>query len=452
MLGIIKKYIPNAPRPLGDCLARIPYAYRLGYGVDYRRAQNILEQFDSLSNEERRRYIFDRIYRLISFAIENVPFYRRFYAERGFSISQLRSFNDIDKIPIVTKELLQTISLETRSSNRRGRVISHTGGSTGEPFKFYSDPRQIGNEWAHIHRIWRRLGFRQDSLLLTVALEPKKSPVYYDALRHALVLNLHYPREVVVNNFLEIRPKYRQVWFYRGTPSAWAEILSYCELKAPAFLEQLETSFQGSFLASEFPFPHFRNLIERVTKRPSISWYGLSERVFLAWEKSEPYLYEPMHSYGYCETTVAEDGLERLVGTAYWNYSSPFIRYQVDDIVQSVERYDGILCSFKITDGRAGDYIVDKNGQKLSITHLNLSCRESTWRIARCIQVEQTKPGKITLWITPRIPTNIAEVETAFGFDSLNFDCNYKLIERPFLSSSGKVLLRIRPDKSPEQR
>ncbi|MBQ9873839.1 MAG: hypothetical protein IJM30_05200 [Thermoguttaceae bacterium] len=443
MLAFIKRFAPEAPRFIGEVAARVPYEIRLGYGADYRNALKTIRQFEDSSSDFKRAFIFERIKTLVELAFYTVPFYRRFYVERGFSPEQLCSFDDIGKIPVVTKDLLQTVPLEERSAPRRGRVATFTGGSTGEPFKFYSDPRQIGNEWAHIHVIWKKLGYCQKSLLLSVALEPEKPRVFYDALRHSIVLNVHYPRNELIEAFLALPFKRRQVRFFRGYPSAWAEILAYGETSAPDFLIQLRRTLRGSLLASEYPFPHFREVVERTTQCPTISWYGLSERCVLAYEKTEDYLYEPMQSYGYCEALETSDGRVSLVGTAYWNSASPFIRYQIDDIIEPVEIRDGLLRSFRISEGRSGDYLVDKNGQKFSITHLNLSCRESTWEIVRCVQVEQTQPGKVTFWITPRREISIEQAKKAFDFDRLNLDCAFRFVDAPFLSRRGKTPLRI---------
>ena len=443
-LALIKRIAPNMPRAFGEIFAKIPFSIRPGCGFSFRRANDEMNQFSHFTPEQEKDYIFKRVYNLVAFALENVEFYRQYYAENHFDLRELRSFEDIRKIPIVSKKILQNYPLRERSSGKLRRSVAYTGGSTGEPFVFYSDHQQIGHEWAYMFHIWRKLGFRQDDLLLSLALEPKKSPVFYDALRHSLVLNIHYPYETLVKAFLNVPETKRRVVFFRGYPSAWSEFLCFCETKFPEVLVEIKKNLRGSFLASEFPLPVFRQTIERATDRPTISWYGHSERAILAWEKSKPYLYETEQAYGYCETVTDSDGFTSLVGTAYWNYAEPFIRYRVDDGVRVIESKNGILRSFEISDGRIGDYLIDKSGKKFSITHLNLSCRESTWAVARSVQVEQPEPGRIILWIAPRVPASTSELKKAFDFNDLNLDIEYKTVERPIVTSRGKVMLKIR--------
>ncbi len=444
LVGMIKRRVPKFPRFVGDALAKIPYSYRPGFALSYRAASARRRWFDETATlREKKDYIFQSTRRVVAHAIKNAPFYRRYYAEHGFSLDDLRTFDDIVRIPIVTKETLRDVPLEERSCRRRGRTETYTGGSTGEPFKFYSDPAQIGVEWAHMHYVWSRLGYRFGDLLLSVCFDPEEPPVFYDALRHSISLNVFYPRDRVVEAFLALPKRRRRVSFFRGYPSAIAELLDYCERHAPHATAELRETLQGSFLASEYPFPAHRRLIEGATRKPTISWYGLSERVLLAYERTRPFVYEPMHSYGYCEAVENASGFTTLVGTSYFNFASPLIRYRVDDGVVPLASEDGLLLSFEISEGRLGDYIVDKKGDRFSITHLNLSCREETWEVARCVQVEQREAGKIVLWVTPRRETSIEELRRVFAFDNLPLDCEYRIVERPFVSQRGKTLLKI---------
>ncbi|MBQ2851030.1 MAG: hypothetical protein IJE77_11160 [Thermoguttaceae bacterium] len=444
LVSCLKKTLTKTPFSIGAGLAKIPYSIRPGFGKDYRRAQATRRWFEEeASPEEKRDFIFQRVRRVAEIAAREVPFYRDFYAENGFDVAELRSFEDLGKIPIVTKALLQEYELEKRSRKIAGRSATFTGGSSGEPFLFYSDKRQIGNEWAHMHWIWGRLGFGQADLKLSVALEPEAPPIFYNGLRHEVVLNIYFSREILSAAFLNLPKRVRKIKYLRGYPSAFSEFLSFCETENPAVLDALRENLRGTFLASEFPSPIFRETIERTTGKPTISWYGHAERAILAPERRRAGLYEPFQSYGFCETVRDADGFESLVGTAYWNFASPLIRYRVDDGVKVIEKEDGILKSFEILEGRIGDFLVDKNGEKFSITHLNLSCRRETWELVRCVQVEQRSPGAAIFWVTPRRETTSEELEKAFDFQNLALDCEFRVVEKPFRTKIGKTPLKI---------
>ena len=444
LISNLKKTLTKTPFSIGASLSKIPYSARPGFGADYRQAREARRWFEETASlEEKRDFIFKKVRRIAEIAAREVPFYQDFYAEKGFNVADLRSFEDIERIPIVTKGVLREYDLEARSRKIPGRSATYTGGSTGEPFLFYSDKRQIGNEWAHMHQIWGKLGFRQSDLKLSVALESEAPPIFYNGLRHEVVLNIYFSREKLTEAFLNLPKKMRKIKYLRGYPSAFSEFLSFCETEKPAVIDAIREHLRGSFLASEFPSPVFRETIERTTGAPTISWYGHAERAILAGERRAPGLYEPFQSYGYCETTRDADGFESLVGTAYWNFASPLIRYRVDDGVKVVEKEDGILKSFEILQGRIGDFLVDKNGEKFSITHLNLSCRRETWELVRCVQVEQRLAGAAIFWVTPRRETSPEELARVFDFQNLALDCEFRIVEKPFRTKIGKTPLKI---------
>lgn len=65
------------------------------------------------------------------------PFYREFYTQHGVIDLKIKSFNDIEKIPIVNKKIMREYSLEKIITTKVSDNINihSTSGSTGEPFK-----------------------------------------------------------------------------------------------------------------------------------------------------------------------------------------------------------------------------------------------------------------------------------------------------------------------------
>src|SRR5690606_2531494 len=122
----------------------------------------------------------------------------------------------------------------------------------------------------------------------------------------------------------------------------------------------LSRNLKGVFFGSEYPHSHYRNIIEEVFDVKTISWYGHTERAILAYEKREKFKYDPFLSYGYTEAKKVDDENYELIGTSYYNFASPLIRYNTKDIISDVESDNGILRSFKVTKGREGEFVVDK--------------------------------------------------------------------------------------------
>jgi len=69
-------------------------------------------------------------------ARRDVPFYRELYASAGVDPDQLRTMDDLQRIPIVTKPMMRAAGLETVVSERLAppcRVTLHTSGTSGVP-------------------------------------------------------------------------------------------------------------------------------------------------------------------------------------------------------------------------------------------------------------------------------------------------------------------------------
>jgi phenylacetate-CoA ligase len=358
---------------------------------------------------------------------------------------EIHDFQDIAKLPILSKETLGSIPMEERSRLVTGQYITNTGGSSGSTLDFYITPSLIPIEWAHMHHIWAKLGYNQSMLKLTfTGRNLGDRPIIYDGLRHQYSINVY-------KGFADILPDLRksidknEFYYLHGYPSALAEFAANCEQLAPDVVEKLKLILRGVFLGSEFPAPLYRDRIESVFQVPTVSWYGHTERAILAWEKEEKYVYHPFQTYGYCEVIPnGETGGWRLIGTSYGNLASPFIRYDTGDDVEPVEIRDGLLVSFRIRSGRLGEFVSDRYGVKIPLTALVFGRHHRLFDIAKFIQVRQERDGEMTVIITLKetLPSGFIFAD---WFDSTGVDMNIKfeIVEKPILSAAGKVTLKV---------
>jgi glycosyltransferase involved in cell wall biosynthesis len=153
---------------VGKYIAKLNYKYRPGLMSSYKQAADAIFQFERTS-DDLKKIIFLRIKPLVEHAYKNIPFYREHYDSHGFKVASLNSFDDISNIPIVTKADFKKYDIEQYSFKQPGRCLSNTGGSSGKPFYFYISPKALGHEWAHIHFVWKHLGFDQSMLKLNFA-------------------------------------------------------------------------------------------------------------------------------------------------------------------------------------------------------------------------------------------------------------------------------------------
>jgi phenylacetate-CoA ligase len=193
--------------------------------------------------------------------------------------------------------------------------------------------------------------------------------------------------------------------------------------------------------ASEYPSPRFRDYIEEMLTNNTISWYGHTEGVVLAGELLNKFEYIPFLSYGYAEAVKTGDHYH-LAGTSLFNIAAPFIRYDTEDLIKPVFTDNGMLASFEITEGRLGEFVIDKNGRNISLTALIFGRHHKLFDLVNFIQVKQTSPGKITVYYSNA--STIEEPAKLFDSGNLDIDLQFQQINEPLKTSLGKIPLLIK--------
>lgn len=439
----LKDNLRNIPPGVGRVINYIPYSIRPGLGKIYRKRTNEITKFEFYSLDEKKLFVLERIKRLVSHAYENVPFYHDHYNKSGFRPGDLNKFEDIKEIPLVDKSILTEWEIEKRSAERPGRYIVNTGGSSGTPFSFYIEPGSMGHEWAHMHRIWGKLGYVPSDLkLLFGGRSDLKQSVEYDVLRNHFALNIYADYIKVAKKLKPLLRKY-QIKYLHGYPSSIYDFALYCQNEAPELQALLTKQLKGVFFGSEYPHAHYRETIEAVFGVDTVSWYGHTERAVLAYERAEKFTYEPFPTYGFAEALKIDEENYHLVATSYYNYASPLIRYNTNDIISDPISEAGILKSFKITKGREGEYILDRQNKKINLTGLIFGRHHEIFNYSKFIQVKQPKPGKIEVHF---VSDTLSEEKATEFFDQKSLDLEIIFVKRdePVRTTAGKINLLIK--------
>ena len=91
-----------------------------------------LERSQYLSEEELNHLQLDRLRVILAHAYNNCPFYRKRFDQVGFAPDSVNDVSDIRKIPLLTKEDIQTHlgELLARNIPQTELLSDRTGGST----------------------------------------------------------------------------------------------------------------------------------------------------------------------------------------------------------------------------------------------------------------------------------------------------------------------------------
>jgi phenylacetate-CoA ligase len=133
----------------------------------------------------------------------------------------------------------------------------------------------------------------------------------------------------------------------------------------------------------------------------------------------------------------------KLICTSLHNRIHPFIRYDTGDLIEPISHQRGSL-AFRISEGRVGDFVIDRSGLKVSLTAIIFGRHHVAFKRLKHLQVRQNVPGQITLLVVPRTSdTNIVKLRQSFDFSGLNFDWEIEIIGAPVRTPAGKIQLKV---------
>lgn len=438
----LKNNLKNIPPSVGVLINKLTYDYRPGISSIYRKRKKEIVQFNLASSLEKESFIFDRMKFIVLYAYENIKFYKEYYDQCKFDPKVLKSFSDLKLIPITSKEILRKYEITERSKPINGSYKVNTGGTSGTPFSLLVLPDSMGHEWAHMHTIWSQLGYKQSDLKIVFGGRSDVNDIVeYDVVRNHFAVDIYAKYEDVSKKLKKIL-KNHPIKYLHGYPSSIYEFALYCENQDNTLKQLLRKNLKGAFLGSEFPHKKYREVIENVFEIESVSWYGHTERAVLAYEENDKFLYKPFQTYGYTEAIVSNNNYN-LVSTNFYNFASPLIRYNTEDSVSDV-KYDGnILQSFKILDGREGEFIFDEDGNKISLTGFIFGRHHKLFDFSKFIQVKQLSKGEAIIYF---VSNSINEDQAPQYFDSSNIALllSFVKLEEPIRTVSGKINLLIK--------
>lgn len=318
-----------------------------------------------------------RLRKLVKYAYENVPYYRRIFDERGLKPEDIKTSRDLVKLPVLTKQIIRKdfYELTARGFPSKQRIQLTTGGSTGEPLVFYSTKEDRFNwGFARARRALRWAG--KNIAGKTVLLQERRLDVSRIAkfgqafkrfFQRSVILDTReIPRKLAVfaKQIEEFQPK-----FISGYPSVIYLVARLIEREGKSGLR-----LRAVITGAEPLYDYQRELFRRVLECETYSIYS-------SWEAHNIAAECPEHSGHHiaAENIIVEivgdegepvpAGVEgRILITNLHNYAMPFIRYDIGDVgIGSAEVCScgrGLPLLAAVT-GRTCDFIFTRDGERI---------------------------------------------------------------------------------------
>lgn len=274
------------------------------------------------------------------------------------------------KLPCVSSsELAQNINdFVSDEATEANSYLTTTGGSGRNPTTIRLSNESYGLEWAHMLKIWEQGGYnRHKDVKLTFRgyhLRPgelvRRDPIYNEISVDPFQLN-----ESNFDSFFKAISN-QGITCLHGYPSL------ICMFKERLARRGLKFPVRQIMLGSEGASPQIKSDLAKFFGAKVVSWYGMTEKVTLAYDEMADGRFVNFSSYGYPRVINAdENGIGEIVGTTFVNKAMPLVNYRTGDYGRIVEENGRLI--IEQLQGRWGkDFVFLSKTEKIPTSAINL--------------------------------------------------------------------------------
>jgi len=372
---------------------------RRRYCSDFPALQQQVLSRELASPDEVRAVRDRRLAEFVLHAATTVPYYRRLFAQLRLRPEDIRTLDDLQQLPILTKDEVQQNPLDFHSSVglREPCLQGHTSGSTGGGLQFPVTWAAHREQWAVWWRYRGAHGLKRGEPCLyfggrsLVPLQRTRPPYWRrNWPGRQLMFSGYHLGPSTAAQYLDEVEKSGYRWIH-GYPSLVSQ-LAY-------FARQLgrRPNIRWVTIGAESLLPQQAQLIETGLGVAPLQHYGMAEQVANISQCPRGALHVD-EDFSAVEFVPQGDGTHRVIGTNFCNRAFPLIRYDVGDIATLSDGTcpcgrPGRLVSQ--IDGRVEDFIITRRGTMLGrLCHIFfdlINVREA--------QLRQDRPGEMTVLV-----------------------------------------------------
>ncbi len=317
--------------------------------------------------EELKKIQEKMVKTIVQFAYHNTRFYKEKFKKAGIHPSDLKTLDDMKKIPISTKDEVRSSpeSLYAVGYNEKNCVFRKTTGSTGKIIPILQDKEAYFHFNAVGFRMFWDWGYRPWEKIMIIRHESDRKSFFEKlGLVRRYYVPIATPEEELVKIMNEINPK--ALAAYPSTVKAIMNVLEEGDLKEP--------SLKFIMLNSEILTEQVRNQTKETFKCDVFDEYSTYEVDSIAHEC-------PLHGFHLDADNVLVDFLDNdneevsygergnIIVTSLVNKAMPFIRYELGDI--GVPLDETCVCGrtfplMRLVEGRVDDFLVMPTGELVS--------------------------------------------------------------------------------------
>jgi phenylacetate-CoA ligase len=374
------------------------FIYSLGTWVRNKKifsCYEMLKESEHWNTEKIKEYQLVKLTELIRNAYQNSSYYKDKFDRAGFKLADLKTLEDLQFVPITSKEELLENSKAIQIHNCGEKLYSsETSGSTGRPLVFFRNQEWDawhnasvfrGYSWHNVQP-WERNGYLWG---YNIAPSKRIKVKFLDLLQNRFRLFSYKDEDV--SNFVKKLEHAKYLGGYSSMVYEVAKKINAQNLNANFNLKMIKGT-------SEKIYDAYKEEVEKAFGRKIISEYGSAEGGIIAFECAHDNMHINM------ETVIIEVVDNEIVVTNLVSKSFPIIRYKLGDYIR-VDYETKCACGMvhpivKEVTGRVGAVIYGKKSTYPSLTlyyvFKNLALVN---RIVLNYQVVQDEIGSIFTYI-----------------------------------------------------
>lgn len=314
----------------------------------------------SLSREQIRALQFKKLGELLQHSYRFVPYYRDLFQQMGITPEDIRTWEDFEALPILTRADVRDQMDRLISEKPRSPVRKYTtSGSTGKPLTVLTSQIAIAAEYACLYRALEQWGIKigdrtlfirgDDRTLFHPNWRTRFGRRFFIPLKdwvfNRRVLPVNTISEIKLEVQLRLLRKFKPVYL-SGYPSA-LYLLALKIIDSDADIGSIGMKLVRT--SSEMLYGDHKNTLQEVFKCPVADNYGSFEMGIAA----NTFPCGALHTnddFVIVEVIQSnpQDNFGRVIATRLDNWEFPLIRYDSEDLASPLMVHDNCSCGLPL--------------------------------------------------------------------------------------------------------
>jgi phenylacetate-CoA ligase len=396
-----------------------------------------------------KQYQDERLRLLIKHSIETVPFYQQLFKDLRLKANDIKTQEDLMKLPILTKTTIKKEGIErfTSSAIPKNRIRNcSSSGSTGEPLFYFNTKEAYSMILAANLRGWYWMNYRVGDRYIKLSQNVRKS--FIKRLQDGMSRNLYLATnplvdsnfEYILNEIEHYKPK-----VIRCYPDPLLFLARYKRSHPEFSYKPQAITTTGNTL-----HPETRAEIESSFGCKIFDSYSC-EGNSTVFECPTHTCYHSTEEYGISEVIDDNDnkvktGIGRLISTDLWNLAHPFIRYDTQDYIEIDDRQ--CICTRKLMRinkilGRDNEVLIMDTGRRFIVHNFTGFFQVDSPLINRSIdqfQIVKKEEGSVLfrLVVNNRFNKSVGNYICTFWGNELKTQVAIEIVDKIPLIASDK--------------